>query len=66
MKIYKIIADERPSCCMFCPIARQQKGKCGEMVTENNNGWESRYKAPDRRCLFEIRKVGEENANSNI
>lgn len=58
MKIFKIIADERPECCLLCPIIRQQKGKCGAMIQKSKDGWKSQYKGPDERCLIEVRKEG--------
>jgi hypothetical protein len=55
MKVYKIIANKRPSNCLVCPIARQQKGKCGKTVKESNNGLVTQYKVPDNRCIIEIK-----------
>lgn len=59
MEIYKIIASGHPEWCMFCPIVRYQDGKCGKVVKKEKNGYLEQYKAPDRRCLIEIKRVGE-------
>lgn len=57
MKIYKIIADSRPTECLVCPVARQQKGLCGQMVKQvGKDGWIHQYKAPDDRCIIKVKR----------
>lgn len=34
------------------------------MVKRKSNGWEERYKAPDERCLIEVRKAEKENVDA--
>lgn len=54
MIVHKIIADSRPSCCLTCPVARQQKGKCGQMVKKKEGERIYQFRAPDHRCIIEI------------
>lgn len=60
MKIFKVIADKRPSECLLCPLkcstVKNDFGECGKLVKKNIcGGWEEKKRVPDERCVFEVR-----------
>lgn len=57
MKVYKVIVDKIPTCCLFCPLkssgVKIEGLECGKTKTEKGeDGWEQTYQAPDERCKF--------------
>ena len=64
MKIYKVIADEKPEWCMLCPLARHaigadKDGLCGKYVERDmGDGWKTGGTEPDERCVFGIVSEG--------
>jgi hypothetical protein len=57
MKIHKIISDEKPEYCLYCPIFQQQK--CGKMKRlDVGHGWFEHAQVPDERCLIELKGGG--------
>jgi len=60
MKIYKVVADKRPECCLLCPIkssaVKIDSLDCGKVEKRDiGDGWTSQTRIPDHRCIFEVK-----------
>lgn len=56
MRIYKVLADKRPSSCLLCPLEnggiKIDKSECGTYREIKDGDWVTGCKMPDDRCLF--------------
>ena len=54
MKIYKVVADKKPTNCIACPLIRLRL--CGKEITvKPDSSGAYVEKIPDSRCLLRIK-----------
>ena len=54
MKIYKVVADKKPTNCIMCPLMRlNQCGKDVKVQTTSSGAYVERV--PDGNCLIRIK-----------